>query len=399
MRQKNDMVFPVSLSEIAFTLVFILMLLLGFLILGERDEREKAQARAATLESTLASTQSADAAAAAMSQARNSLAAKLAETGTVTPEQVSEMVQAFVNIGPEKARQEQLQQEVLDLTKKLVALEELRARVQQAGRVVDEKLTREEVEQALAMQTELAKLVQPPPSAAPESSPAASGATSATTSGRDTTKPTQPKPLDRRQAIERVREALAATKELREQAKAQLGVDVASGQEAKFARDVVAGARRAAEAVADKSSPAALRQENATLRTQVAFYDKRDKLRGLDHPPCWMDSESKIEFIFNVQTTQEGFVVTRGWPSHREAQARASAGFDDLMGGGGEALSTGRFSQGAKPFLDHGKAQSPECRHFVYLSSSIVDADRRDNARRLVNSVFYVLERKSPMVP
>lgn len=74
MRQKNDMVFPVSLSEIAFTLVFILMLLLGFLILGERDEREKAQARAATLESTLASTQSADAAAAAMSQARNSLA-------------------------------------------------------------------------------------------------------------------------------------------------------------------------------------------------------------------------------------------------------------------------------------------------------------------------------------
>ena len=80
------------------------MLLWGFLILGERDGGVKAQARAATLESTLASTQSADAAAAAMSQARDSLTAKLAETGTLTPEQVSESVQAFVNIGPEKAR-------------------------------------------------------------------------------------------------------------------------------------------------------------------------------------------------------------------------------------------------------------------------------------------------------
>jgi len=138
-----------------------------------------------------------------------------------------------------------------------MALVELRARVQQAGRVVDEELTREEVEPALA-----------------------------------------------------------GTKVLCNQAKAQLGVEVAVGQEAKFARDAVEDARRAAEAVADKSCPAALRQENATLRTQVAFYDKRDKLRGLDHQPCWMDSESKIEFIFNVQTTQEGFVVTRGTHPH-----------------------------------------------------------------------------------
>lgn len=54
---------------------------------------------------------------------------------------------------------------------------------------------------------------------------------------------------------------------------------------------------------------------------------------------------------------------------------------------------------GAKPSLDYGKAQLPECRHFVYLSSTIPDADRRDEARRLVNSFFYVLERKAPVVP
>ena len=45
MRQpKNDMVFPVSLSEIAFTLVFLLMLLLGFMILSERKDVDDAKA-------------------------------------------------------------------------------------------------------------------------------------------------------------------------------------------------------------------------------------------------------------------------------------------------------------------------------------------------------------------
>ena len=69
------------------------------------------------------------------------------------------------------------------------------------------------------------------------------------------------------------------------------------------------------------------------------------------------------------------------------------------MGGDKEALSAGQFSRGARPFLDYGKAQTPECRHFVYLASTIPDADRRDVARRLVNSFFYVLETKGPVVP
>jgi hypothetical protein len=111
-----------------------------------------------------------------------------------------------------------------------------------------------------------------------------------------------------------------------------------------------------------------------------------------------MDADSKIEYIFNVQTTTAGFVVTRGWLPHREAQAKASAGFNEIMAGGDSPLSAAQFSQGAKPFLDYGKAQTPECRHFVYLSSTISDADRRDEARRLVNSFFYIRERKLPVL-
>lgn len=404
MREKNDMVFPVSLSEIAFTLVFLLMLLLGFMILSERKENESAKVRIAELERNQFSAQATAAAASAMAQAQQALGAKMAQGGAGTPEQVAAVLKDFVNVGEATARQEQLEQEVLDLTRKLVALEELRQRVEQAGRKVDEKMAREEVEQAIALREEIARLVEPPPPATSAPATAAPGAASSPTTklaDKATSKSDTPPPqsLDRQQAIEQVRQAIAATRELRNQAKAQLGRDVPPGQETKFVRDVVEGARRAAFAASDRSNPVALKQENATLRTQVAFYDKRDKLRGLDHPPCWMNADSKIEYVFNVQTTQAGFVVTRGWLPHREAQARASVGFDDLMSGTGAPLSAAQFGVGAKPFLDYGKAQSPECRHFVYLSSTIADADRRDDARRLVNSSFYVLERKSPVVP
>ena len=43
MSTRNDQVFPVSLSEIAFTLVLVLMLLLGFMFLQEREARELAE--------------------------------------------------------------------------------------------------------------------------------------------------------------------------------------------------------------------------------------------------------------------------------------------------------------------------------------------------------------------
>lgn len=382
--RKSDQVFSVSLSEIAFTLVFMLMLLLGFMVLMERKEKDEVKSRLAKLEQSQLAPQVAAAAASAMQAAQTALTAAMGKAGAGSPEQVAQVVKEFTNVGEQQARQEQLRQEVLDLTRKLVALEELRNRVEKAGRKIDEQLTREEVEQAMALRSEAAKLIGP---AAAASDPSKRSTDNAS------------KLADPHRVIEQVRHAIAATRELRAQAKAKLGIEVAPGQEPVVVKDVVEGARQAAMAAGDSSSPEALKRENANLRATVAFYDKRDKLRGLDHPPCWMDAESRIEYIFNIQTTAAGFVVTRGWLPHREAQAKASAGFNEIISGGDSPLSAARFSQGAKPFLDYGKAQTPECRHFVYLSSTIADADRRDEARRLVNSFFYILERKSPVVP
>ena len=47
-----------------------------------------------------------------------------------------------------------------------------------------------------------------------------------------------------------------------------------------------------------------------------------------------------------------------------------------------------------QPILDWSKKQDPECRHFVYLTTAVGDADARDNARKFVEGFFYKLEVK-----
>ncbi|ARV17646.1 hypothetical protein AEP_00686 [Curvibacter sp. AEP1-3] len=367
MASKNDQVFPVSLSEIAFILIFVLMLLLGFMIMQERKDKDDALselANARHAEDAVAITE-------VMNRAQEKLQNALIERGVNNP---AEVVQALVNAGEESAKHKRIQQESLDLTKKLVALEELRSQIEEAGQDKADKVTRERVESALELQQQIEALVSE---------------SNHSENGKSQTSDTK------QLALDRVKEAIDASRELRDQAKKKLNIEVKPGGVVNLVRDVVEGARIAAAMTTGKSSLATLNAENDKLKTQVAFYEKRDKLRGLDHPPCWMDKESKIEYIFNVQTTPGGFVVTPGWPSNRENDARATDGFAALMDGKGTPLSASQFQLGAKPYLDYGKRQTPECRHFVFLSSSITEADRRDNARRLVNSFFYVLERRA----
>lgn len=369
MSNRNDQVFPVSLSEIAFTLVLVLMLLLGFMFLQEREARELAEQslRDAVVQ------QDREAATKAFEGAKAALEGQLRQVGASDPDRLIASLTESAERAAENAR---LRERVLDLTKKLVALEDVRGRLETAGRDSEVQLTREEVERALVLQKEVERIL----------SEQTSGNRVATSASR------------REDATRIVTEALAATRELRSQAKEKLQLHIPPGDEQRAVREIVASAGATMRQKASSSSVAALRSEIEKVHAQLRFYENRDKLRGLDHPPCWMDRDSRIEYIFNVQTVPEGFLVSRGWPAHREADARASDGFQSLMVASG-ALTSAQFSAGAKPFLDYGKRQSPECRHFVYLSSTIPNADRRDEARRLVNSFFYVLERKAPVTP
>jgi len=368
----TDQVFPVSLSEIAFTLVLVLMLLLGYMFLQEREARDAAEQK---LRDAVV-TQNGEATLKMLESAKRALEVELRRAGAKNPDL---LIATISNAGEKTAEATRLQQEVADLTKKLVALEELRSRVESAGRSTDDQLTREQVERAIVLQKEVERILA-------ERAQAGHASANSTSASPDT-------------GTRIVVQALATTSELHKQAREKLQQSIVPGEEPKTVRELVAVASEASRERGSGASVGSLRAENEKLQTQLQFYAKRDKLRGLDHPPCWMDSESRIEYIYNVQTTPEGFFVSRGWPSHRESDARASDGFSVLMAQPGVALSSEQFGTGAKPYLDYGKKQSPECRHFVYLSSTIPNADRRDDARRLVSSFFYILERKAPVTP
>jgi hypothetical protein len=372
---KNDQVFATSLSEIAFTLVFILMLLLGFLVVQERQDREKAEGELAKVQQV----RTTESATKMLDEARQKLADALKDRGVVNP---AELAQAVANTGEIASERDRLRQQVFDISKKMEALEDLRAEMENAGKAHSEQITREQVEEAMQLRDEIEKMVA-------DDRPKTSDSETNQSSNRIAVK----------RAVEGVKQAIVSNNELHQQVLRKLGIEVRPGEESKVIQDLVDGARAAALAGASKGKVAAVKAENEQLRTQVAFYENRDKLRGLDHPPCWMDKGSKIEYIFNVQTTQAGFVVTPGWPLHRELDAKAIAGSALILGKFGSAMSANEFNRSARPFLEEGKRQSPECRHFIYLSSTIADADRRDQSRRLANSHFYVLERKAIVQP
>jgi hypothetical protein len=328
---RNDQVFGVSLSEIAFTLMFVLMLLLGFMVLKERADKDVALRK---LESSR-QTENAQAAVQALKQAEERMVELLRRQGVANPEKV---VEALVAGGTSLAEQERQQEQIQDLNRRLVALDAFRGEIEKAAQKPGQSVVRERVEQALNLQ-----------------------------------------------------------QELRKQAKEKLNRDLQPGQEVKLLAELV----EAAKALSASADGAAIppQVELGKLRSQVAFYENRDKLRGLVHPPCWMNKQGGTEYIFNVQTMSDGFVVSRGWPAYREADARASPGFDQITAKGNGAMTPQQFIAGATPFLDYGKKQSPECRHFVYLSTSISEADKRDEARQVVNRYFYIDERKAPVTP
>jgi hypothetical protein len=295
--KKYDQVFPTSLSEIAFTLVFLLMLLLGYMILMEQKEKTELQRRLAGVRLA----QSSEAAKVAMEKAKAQFEAALAAAGHPSPIEVAARLVAASDVQAERDR---LRAALQDLTERMSALEALRERIDRAGAGQGEKVIQEELERALHLQEKLRQIERDP----------------------------------------------------------------------------------------EKNNISAVKAENEKLRGQIQYFTNRDKLRGLDHPPCWADTNGKIEFLFNVETRPDGFITTKAWPANRELEARSLPNLDGTLSSG--LMTPTAFSAAMQPILDWSKQQEPECRHFVYLATTIGDADARDTSRKLVEGFFYKLEVK-----
>ena len=148
MAQQNDQIFQLSLTEIAFTIAFILLLLLGYLVVKEQTARMTAEAALAKVKTTEQVT-------VALEAAKRDLHSALQGAGLSNPEEIISKLIAAEDIRVER---DHLKRRVEDLDAKLTALEELRKQLQErSAQAAKNDIIRETVESAIALQEQVRK--------------------------------------------------------------------------------------------------------------------------------------------------------------------------------------------------------------------------------------------------
>ncbi|WP_146204314.1 hypothetical protein [Massilia glaciei] len=384
MAQQKDQVFQLSLTEIAFIITFLLLLLLGYVIFKEETDRKAAQAELATIQSTQQAT-------GALSSAKRELTKALEDAGAKNP---SEIITKLVAVESVRNERDRLKQKVDDLNTKLTALVELEERLQKVGNSQRSDMIKNEIVSALALRDQIAKAlataqnnehveIKFDKNAAKKNSSAGLGIQAASMSDA--------RPLRaNRDLLPLVKNAIMISEVLKAQLRTNMSKELTPGREDQEIQDVVSAARDFAKLSSNGSSPGILAKENSDLRGQVAFLKHRlDARGGRDFPPCWADETGKVEFLFALETKSGSVTISPAWPERREASARALPGINEALGG---PHAHQDFPSQVRALFNWSKAQSPECRHYVQLKSSIADAIQSDRARLMIENFFYKVE-------
>lgn len=361
MAQRNDQVFQLSLTEIAFTISFILLILLGSLIFHEQSARKEAEFK-------LTQAGQLDRLTASFNEAQAALSASLSGAGVANP---NEVISRLVVADEARAERDRLKTVVDDLDAQLTALTEIKALVEKAGEGSGEKVAKEVMVSALTQQVKVRKLLDD-------------------VSNQDAV-PLGDGLAERAQNdLERIGEAIRTADELKKGLRTELGRELVLGQEAKTVQEVVKAARSYSDLTKGGTNPLAIGKENSDLRGQVAFLKNRlDARGGRDFPPCWADESGKVEFLFAIELQSDSIVVLPAWPARRQSDSQLLPGISEILAG---ALTHAGFAERVKSILDWSKRQDPQCRHYVQLKSSIPDAVRSDRARLMVENHFYKVE-------
>ena len=125
--RRNDQVFQLSLTEIAFTIAFLLLLLVGYRVWQEQAARSAAVAALAQAQETQRSVQS-------LEGARGELARALREAGAADPDAV---ISKLVEASELRTERDRLRRQVDDLDAKLSALAPVRAPPQEPAASAD----------------------------------------------------------------------------------------------------------------------------------------------------------------------------------------------------------------------------------------------------------------------
>lgn len=348
--QKNDQIFQLSLTEIAFTIAFILLLLLGWMLLTAERKKEELETHVTYLLNQVTTAAAIDAAQAELSEA-------IRQVGIIDPDQVVSRLLEQKNIFEER---ETLKQRVEELDKQLTALTELQAQLARASDMERNEKLREEIYSALRLKAALKQHH--------ELNSAGNGEQSSEHFEREFVS------------------ALKLRTELSRQMEERLRKKLKHGEEEALAGEIV----RALELQGEKGGTTdTLKRENANLRGQVEFLKARLHARGgRDYPPCWADERTgKVEFLFNVEMRDEGLIIAPAWLPARERDARNLPGIEALLGGPWPLQRFRELMAG----IDQ-DSRSSNCRHYVVLRNRITDLASFNRFRYGVENYFYKLE-------
>lgn len=148
MNQKNDQIFPLSLAEIAFTIVFILLLLFAYLLLKEQNEKTE-------LKETIEAGVNIKRLIQTYERTRENVKNILERGGY---EDLEEIISQLVESEDLKIRNEELAKQLEELDLQITALEEIKKIIESASKNINE-LTLQEINKALEIKAFIQKFL------------------------------------------------------------------------------------------------------------------------------------------------------------------------------------------------------------------------------------------------
>lgn len=355
MAKSDSGVFQLSLAELAFMLVFVLLLLLGWMIF--KFEQDKKQ-----FENQIADAADINASLIMLEDAKTKLSNALRQNGTVNPDEIISDLISKKEIAHER---EVLRKRIEDLDAQLTMLAEVKEILDEANKQFKDKkrVTEEHIESALIFDALFKEQLEK------------------TSSIKEPGKGLVKANLAKEAAV-----GLA----LKDSIEKELRTTIKQGMEAELVRELVEAAKQLRTAREASGSTKNIAKENADLRGQVAFLKGKLEARGgRDYPPCWAEETTgKVEFLFQIEIHPDGLVVSPVWPINREQDARMLPNIDQLLVQDPLTLTEfKRLMQG----IDR-QSKEKNCRHYILMRNHVNELDVFNQYRFGIENFFYKLE-------
>ncbi|NMZ96754.1 hypothetical protein [Pseudomonas lundensis] len=355
MGKNSDSIFQLSLTEIAFTLIFMLLMILGWMYFDAQKQRLAAESKLEQLGSLEAMTQALD-------------QLKAEHLGKMSAADADEVISRLVESAPALKEKARLQAQITDMDAQLSSLDEVKRTLEKAKAALSESFSVDSLVSALSLKDRLEQKItehqaEKLPGDAQEQSKQAAMLVQTQVTTDEIIKQT------------------SAALELKYQLEQHLGKEFADklvpGQEQSLAQGL-------AEAVRTNQT-----KENSDLRGQLAYLKAKLEARGgRDYPPCWANEQTgKVEYLFNIMLTSGGIEVAAGWLESRNSDAMALPGISQLVG---KKIALTSFGSTVQQIFDLSVAKN--CRHYVVVRNQISDLAYFNKNRFAVGNYFYMYE-------